>query len=229
MPFFCCLLISCGSLKNSPCGELDGRRYRIKEKNEIKELYLLTENGELNAYPIIDSNDPLLPDSMQKKVYPRIVKNNTLPAPLNLYKNGINLELMVLPLKLRPSVENVPLQLNSDFNGAIFVGYSFDKYNLSYNRITNNLSRRVLNNYKFSYGGFIGLGSTFMSPTTTAHQTDEEYDGVVLQKGIAGVIEVNNFTLGIALGFDNLLSSDRKIWIYENKPYFALSVGLDIN
>lgn len=68
-----------------------------------------------------------------------------------------------------------------------------------------------------------------MSPTTTAHQTDEEYDGVVLQKGIAGVIEVNNFTLGIALGFDNLLSSDRKIWIYENKPYFALSVGLDIN
>jgi hypothetical protein len=200
----------------------------MKEKNDIKKLYLLIENGELSAYPIEDNHDSLLSDSTQKIVYPRIIKNDNPPVPLHLYENGMNLEVIMLPLKLRPSMQNVPMQMNCNFNGALFIGYSFDRYKLNYTRITNNLFRRVLNNYKFSYGGFIGLGSTLMSPTTTTHKSQEEYDGVVLQKGIAGIIKLNNLTLGIALGFDNLLSSNRKIWIYENKPYLALSLGVDI-
>jgi len=32
--------------------------------------------------------------------------------------------------------------------------------------------------------------------------------------------------MGITLGFDNLVSSDSRSWIYNNRPYFGLALGL---
>ncbi len=74
----------------------------------------------------------------------------------------------------------------------------------------------------------MGIGNTFISPTTTDHAIDDEYDGVVLQKGIAVYMGYNNLKAGIAIGMDNLLGKDRKNWIYENRPYLAFTLGFNI-
>ncbi|MFY9310502.1 MAG: hypothetical protein WAQ28_15765 [Bacteroidia bacterium] len=68
-----------------------------------------------------------------------------------------------------------------------------------------------------------------MTPTTTNGAIPIEYDGVVWNKGIAGIIAVNNFTVGLAAGFDNLLDNNHRLWVYESKPWFGLAFGLNLN
>jgi hypothetical protein len=68
-----------------------------------------------------------------------------------------------------------------------------------------------------------------MNPFVTNNNIQSEYDGVVLTKGLAGLVGVGEFTFGASLGFDNLLDKNRKNWIYENKPWVGFSVGFNIN
>lgn len=68
-----------------------------------------------------------------------------------------------------------------------------------------------------------------MTPTTTTNFISTEYDGIVWPKGVAGIIAVNNFTVGVSLGFDNLLDRNKQFWIYESKPWFGLAFGLNLN
>jgi hypothetical protein len=49
------------------------------------------------------------------------------------------------------------------------------------------------------------------------------------EKGIAGIIGINNFTLGLAVGFDNLLDKNKKVWVYQGKPWLGLAFGLNSN
>lgn len=48
-------------------------------------------------------------------------------------------------------------------------------------------------------------------------------------KGIAGIVAINGFTVGLTFGFDKLLDKNRTVWIYEEKPWFGLAVGLNLN
>jgi len=167
-------------------------------------------------------------DSSTLKTYPLLVYEENKIPQINFHDKGFEVSFIVLPLKIRPSVKEVPTQLNCDFNGSIYAGYSKNRYKINYLNHDTGLYLRKISNYEFSYGLFLGVGNTFISPTTTNHAIHDEYDGVVLQKGIAISLGYNNLKAGIALGMDNLLGKDRKNWIYENKPYLALSLGLNI-
>ena len=68
-----------------------------------------------------------------------------------------------------------------------------------------------------------------ISPFTTRNAFSDEYNGFILQAGLAGFLESNVASFGIAAGFDYLLSQDRKIWIYNNKPWVGFIIGIDLN
>ena len=76
---------------------------------------------------------------------------------------------------------------------------------------------------------FSGLGNTAMTPSTTRNGIMTEYDGLILQKGVASIIAVNKLTLGLSIGFDNLLDQNKNVWIYQNKPWYGLMLGLNLN
>ncbi len=86
-----------------------------------------------------------------------------------------------------------------------------------------------MNHYGFLVGAFTVFGNTSITPTSTNNYLTAEYDGIVWTKGIAGIIAVNNFILGIAVGFDNFLNKNRNNWIYETKPLHGLAFGLNLN
>jgi hypothetical protein len=50
-----------------------------------------------------------------------------------------------------------------------------------------------------------------------------------MQAGLAGFVELNLASFGIALGFDYLMNPDRKVWIYQNKPWLGFMVGIALN
>ena len=231
------LLLSTCSLFFSSCNVL-----QKVSKKEFKDDYYTQQVGDKKQNVYID----ILEDTIQ--VHPtkilnslRIVDTSKMlylfPKELKAAKNqtvsynttSFDIDFFTIPLKFRPSRSSVPSQLNTTLNGAVYFGYRIDKYVLSY--IKNPLGKldRNINHFGFSMGGFTGFGNTFMSPTTTNNMLLQEYDGVVWSKGLAGIIALNNFTIGLAFGFDNLLDKNNQLWIYESKPWLGLAFGLNLN
>jgi hypothetical protein len=78
----------------------------------------------------------------------------------------------------------------------------------------------------FDAGVFAGIGITPINPTTTNSHILLEYDGMVFQKGIAGFITIEFMSVGIAVGFDNLLDENSKYWVYNQKPWIGVVIGI---
>jgi len=141
-------------------------------------------------------------------------------------KNSVELDLSTIPVKFRPSISGVPVQMNSNLNALLYLGARKDYF------IIKSLESPVNRNYSFirqmgfDFGIFAGLGITPVNPSVTQDNISIEYDGIVFQKGIGAFITVNYISVGITLGFDNLMSSDSKTWIYNNRPYLGLALGI---
>ncbi len=146
-----------------------------------------------------------------------------------LSQTSFDVDFFTIPLKLRLAEKDVPPQLNANINGAVYVGYRRDSYKINYRTNPLKMNIRKTDHFGYSLGFFTGFGNTFMSPTNTNNVLQQEYDGIVWGKGIAGIIGINNFTIGLTLGFDNLLDKNKSIWIYENRPWFGLAFGLNLN
>jgi hypothetical protein len=78
-------------------------------------------------------------------------------------------------------------------------------------------------------GAFGGIASTGVTPWTTNNLSSDEYNGLILSRGFALMIGLNTLTVGLGVGWDYLTDRDKRIWIYQNKPWYGLSVGLNLN
>jgi hypothetical protein len=86
-----------------------------------------------------------------------------------------------------------------------------------------------MNHFGYSPGFFGGLGATSMNPFVTNNQIAEEYDGVVLSAGVAGLVGIGNLIFGAAIGLDHLMDKNHRSWIYQGKPWVGLTIGLNVN
>jgi hypothetical protein len=141
-------------------------------------------------------------------------------------KSSVEVDLSTIPVKLRPSASGVPFQMNSNLNAMIYMGARKDFFLIkSLDSPVNGISSSV-RQIGFDFGIFAGFGITAVNPSVTNGITSVEYDGIVFQKGIGAFFTVNYISVGITLGFDNLVSSDSKNWIYNNRPYLGLALGI---
>lgn len=123
----------------------------------------------------------------------------------------------------------MPRQFNTNLNGAVYLGYRTDIYGIDYRRSPLGTYEQRLNHFGFSGGLFTGLGGTALNPWVSFPAIDQEYDGFIWSKGVAGIVGFNNITAGLALGWDHLLDPNRKVWIYQSKPWLGLAFGLNLN
>ncbi|MCC7467316.1 MAG: hypothetical protein IT261_13640, partial [Saprospiraceae bacterium] len=144
-------------------------------------------------------------------------------------KNSLDIDITAVPLKYRPSVFGIPGQLTTDFNVAMYAGWRHDRYRMR-NRI-DPLGRRQRSiiSRGYDFGVFAGPSATSVSPLSTQNQKADEYTGMTIQTGIAGFIETNIASFGLAAGLDYLLSPDRSIWVYQNQPWVGFIVGVALN
>ncbi|MBF8962265.1 hypothetical protein I0P70_03315 [Pontibacter sp. FD36] len=153
-------------------------------------------------------------------------------APGHTYtfsKPSFDLDVLTIPFKYRPGTAGIPNQLNTTFQGALFIGARSDVFRINYKATPLGNHRRFVNHFGYSVGFFSGIGATTVNEAVTGGQVGYEYEGVVLLNGIAGIVGINNFTFGLALGFDHLLDKYRHDWIYQRKPWLGLAFGLNLN
>jgi hypothetical protein len=143
-------------------------------------------------------------------------------------KRSFDVDVVTIAFKYRPATINLPRQLTTDFNGNIFLGYRFDRFKITHKETP--FGRRPQYGHRGITGGVIGgIGSTSVTPWTTNNQITDEYNGFTLSRGFALMLGVNNLTVGMGIGWDSLTDRDKSIWIYQNKPWYGLSVGLNLN
>lgn len=166
----------------------------------------------------------------EKNSYNSININSVKPgSPLynsTLVKTSVDMDLSTVPIKFRPAQGDVPSQLNATVNGVLYAGFRKDFFKIITHTSELNETYSFIRQTGFDFGPFAGIGITFVNPTVTMNQTVQEYDGVVFQKGIAAFLTYENMSVGIALGFDNLIDKNKTTWIYNQKPWIGIVIGV---
>lgn len=206
------ILTSCSVLKNAPKHELSEDAYEFKQgKSRYTKVYVDVEEDTVNIIAL--ENQPLLLQWGQPEFF---------------LKRSFDIDLLTVPFKFRPGISGFPRQLNANINGNVFIGYRIDRIELEFKNTPVGM-KKIQKHRAISFGGFAGLGNTAVTPWTTNYQTTDEYEGFILIRGIALMAGINNLTVGLGVGWDYLTDRDKNIWIYQNKPWYGLTLGLNLN
>ncbi len=166
-------------------------------------------------------------DTSRKVILP--VSAKKFQAKQYYYKPSLDIDVLTIPFKYRPSVEGFPRQFNANYNGALYIGYRTDGYRATYRSNHLGAYTRHLTHIGFSVGVFGGIGATAMNSWVTKDKIDIEYDGFIISKGVAAIFAVNNLSAGISLGYDHLTDENRQYWIYQGRSYIGFMLGLNLN
>lgn len=204
---------SCASLRDAPKYQLDDGYYNFKQGDtRMKKVFVEIAADSVRVYP----NGVTTPLAF-------------IPSKDEYFiQKSLDVDFTTILFKLRPATVNLPPQMNANFNGNLYMGYRIDRFQVHFTE-TPAGSKKSYHHRAITVGGFAGLSSTFVSPWTTNHAIGDEYDGLVISSGVSTMVGINHLTVGVALGWDNLLGRDRHVWIYQRKPWLGLSLGLNIN
>jgi hypothetical protein len=221
------VLASCNTLEKASLHGLNSGYYKL-ESDTIKAQsgYLDVTDEKIDVYHHIKQQ----PDKQPFLTIPLTTATDSLVfSPMVFKKQSLDVDITSILLKYRPSVYGLPAQLTTDLNLALYVGWRYDSYYMKSKRDPLGRSYHKMSNRGYDFGVFAGSGTTLISPFTTQNKRAEEYSGMIIQAGIAGFIESNIASFGLAVGYDYLLSPDREVWIYNNKPWVGFVVGIALN
>ena len=90
---------------------------------------------------------------------------------------------MTVGFKYRPGTRYLPRQVNTDFNGNAFLGYRQDRFKVKYSHTPIGITK-AYHHRAMTMGVFGGIGSSAVTPWTTNNLISDEYNGLVLTKGL---------------------------------------------
>ena len=220
------LFSSCSTLERASLHGLNDGFYQLKsDSSEKQAVYLDVSEDNITVYPTTNKQ----PKSQPMLTIPLETTDNILFQRITFKKQGLDIDISSVLMKYRPSIGELPAQLTTDLNLAMYAGWRFDYYRVEHKKDPLNRSCADISNRGFDFGFFAGPGTTLISPFTTRNKRSDEYNGMIIQGGFAGFIESNMASFGLSVGYDYLLSSDRNNWIYQNKPWVGLVVGVALN
>ena len=220
---------SCRTSKEGSPYQLSNGYYKVKLTNLAKSrVYVDNNEDTISVYVVNNRNSGIDSLNSIKKTFVPVISNFSI-VPVTFKHASFDVDFLTIPFKYRPVQNNFSRQFNTNLNGAVYVGYRSDIFQLQYKKTPFQKFARQIKHYGLSVGFFNGLGGSTMNSSVTDNQIAVEYDGVVWSKGIAGIIGINNFTIGLAYGYDNLLDKNRRFWLYQGKPWLGLAFGLNIN
>lgn len=207
-------IVGCSATKDAPKYELSDGRYLYRQPGEkFQKAWAYVDEDSVSLFVDEQGKKPITPVILRDEIF---------------LKRTFDVDVVAIPFKGRPASVNLPRQMTTDFNGNIFLGYRIDRFRFIHKSSPVGW-RRFYKHRALSVGAFGGLGTAAITPWTTNYQMNDEYTGFVLSRGIAAMAGVSNLTVGIGIGWDNLTDRDRTIWIYQNKPWYGLTIGLNLN
>ncbi|MES2689035.1 MAG: hypothetical protein V4658_01450 [Bacteroidota bacterium] len=188
-----------------------------------KKVFLFNRNDTL----FIVASDPLKPfrDTVNY-VYPFTNKDQT---GLLLTRHSFDFDVFTTPFKFRSATAGIPAQLTTSFNAAFYAGYRSDYYTVKKHTLKAPVNLSKVNNAGFGIGAFAGFASANIKPEFVRNTITYEYDAVALNYGVAFLFGYRQISTGLAVGFDYLADHNKNNWIYQNKPWLGIFIGLNLN
>lgn len=220
------LFSSCSALEKASTHGFHSGFYTLNSESEKRrEVYLEVTEEQIAVH----DHKKREVDPNQFLTIPLKTTDGQVVQQMVFKKQSLDIDLTSILFKYRPSSNGVPAQLTTDLNIALYTGWRHDSYKILSKTDPLGKSYRKINNWGYDFGVFAGPGTTVVNPFTTRNKSSDEYNGMIFQGGVAGFIELSIASFGIALGYDYLLSPDRNIWMYQNKPWVGLVVGIALN
>ena len=210
------LFASCGIVKQAAKKELHDGVYTQLENGQKHAIYLENQGDTLQFF-------------VHNKLGPAIPAIVNSPKNYLLHHASFDIDVITIPVKYRTSVQSIPGQLTSDINASLYLGWRNDLFKIRYPLTPTGKYKRRVEHIGFSFGGLLGIGNSVINSDVSSLPISNEYQGIVFSKGIAGIMAINNFTVGLAYGTDQLLDSNKSTWLFEQKPWFGLAIGLNLN
>jgi hypothetical protein len=221
-------LYSCVPVEKIARHDFDSGFYKLQtQEGEVTRVYTKVINDSVVVYPLTSEGKKESPD-----IYSfRGIRINNIKSGNYFYRSrfinkSIDVDLTTVILKYRLPQGGVPNQLSSNINAAIYLGFRKDFYKVMTHVSPLGEETSFIRQIGFDAGIFAGIGISPINPTVTRNAIMQEYDGLVFQKGVAGFITFDKISVGISLGFDNLLDKNKTSWIYNQKPYVGLLIGI---
>ena len=227
--FLIVIVISgCGTVDKIARHDFYTGYYKLKVNDSAAvKVYVDLFEDSLDLYNVVYEGNKKSPDTASRK---SAVISGIDPGDY-LYKsmfrrNSFDIDLTTALLKYRPPQKDVPRQLSANLNAALYAGMRKDFFKVVTKTSPLHKTHSSLKHFGFDAGFFAGLGITPINYSVTGNYVELEYDGIVFEKGIAVYFGIDFLTFGVALGFDNLLDDNHKYWIYNQKPWIGLMLGI---
>jgi hypothetical protein len=220
------LLCSCSVIEKSSKHGFGSGYYTLKSpQNANEKVYVDIADEDVKVY----HGNSGKPDTSSFMNFSLQYPGDIAHYPLLFRKRSVDIDLTTILLKYRPGVSGLPAQLNTDFNAALFAGWRQDNYHFHCKADPLGRFRHEMIQRGFDFGLVAGPATTLIGPFATNNVLNHEYVSMAFQFGLAGFVESNIASFGIAVGYDYLASPDRDIWIYNKKPWVGLIVGIALN
>ncbi|WP_346985969.1 hypothetical protein [Chryseobacterium sp. POE27] len=148
--------------------------------------------------------------------------------PFKFYYGKFSLTALTVPLKFRKGIgdellnpPNVETGFNVNFAPAYRLNYS--SFNPSKKFLGSNIT-----NYSITFGGMFGIGGVDLKTKSNAPGLISDRKSAAFTYGGAFIFGLNSIGLGYAFGFDNVLGTGRKYWVYQNKIWHGIIVSVDL-
>jgi hypothetical protein len=215
---------SCGVIDKASRHGFDNGYYIRSQNGEKEKVYLSVTEDSAIVYPIIE-NKP----GKTGIVLPLREADSLYQIPSRFHKTSLDVDITSIFFKYRPKTMELPMQLSAELNIALYAGWRHDYYRIVGKKDPIGKTLYKVVNRGFDFGILAGPGTTFIGPSTTKNSISQEYNGMIIEYGIAAFLESNFASFGIATGFDHLLGSDRDVWIYNKRPWIGFVVGIALN
>jgi hypothetical protein len=231
IPVFSLVLLlsaSCVSLGKLTRHDFDSGFYTLKVKGkEPTRVYTEVIEDSLIVYPVNAEGKKEFPNT-SSSIGTRIsrVSNDNYFYRSCFTNNSFDVDMTSILFKSRHSRDDVPNQFSADLDVALYAGFRKDFYRIITPVHPLHEMKSYVQQIGFDLGVFAGIGSSPVNSTVTNNKTNQEYDAMIFQKGVAAFISINKMSVGFALGFDNLLDKNRSSWIYNQKSYLGLIISV---
>lgn len=141
---------------------------------------------------------------------------------------SLDIDLITVPFKYRLGQQGQESSLIANTNIGGYVGLRIDygrHRNIHFRRAT----KSETSTSSLGFGGFVMINSAIINAANTNGQVADEYDGLGVSYGAAGIVGYQSITFGVALGFEVLVDRNAAYWIYNHKPWVGFVIGLNLN
>ncbi len=139
-------------------------------------------------------------------------------ANLHLKYTDWDTSPLSIPIKIRPSIDDTPLEFVGEFTLGSYIGFQTG---------SKSISDFETFHYSQTFSGFAAPTMVKINPEVAA--TDMSNLILGFSVGLGYIVNLNDFQIGVVGGADYISGDASKTWIYQGKPWFSFTVGFDFN